>query len=815
MVSKTSQERQAEQRERFDRFVRSKPVLSVLSDAPLAPEDAPGDSFDLVARMGPVYDVLRHPDTAGPMAVAVYGDWGSGKSSAMRWLQGALRRWSELKASEAGVAVRTVWFEPWKYHNREDVWRGLIAEVVLNCIDVRNLTTDSADAAARKVISAAGEFGRFLGRSFLHALKSVTVSIGAVGGGVEVAPGQAVDAILSDLGRTAHPEKAYLNEFEGTLKSWVDHYIGPNQRLAVFIDDLDRCLPEVALEVLEALKLYLDIPRLFFVVGVAREVIDALVHDRYKKLGVPREFSRHYLEKMFQMEVRVSPGRKQVDRFLKGLLDGAEVWTLHISPNESADAALRKVLQSLVRGNPREVKRMVNEVLKCGRSAAMGLEVEGSAAQEAVNRRFVEGLQSELIHRVLLDRDHANLASRFDRGDVDAIRFFEMWSKIVQGNSDKPEYVPFIMDVADSVSTGTDGGGMPEADEGAAAAVLGDRYSHLGPLLEGRQFATWRPALACRDLGLLMRIGFSEEARAAVSAARDALPEVDSAHEARVRRAIEEAEAIGQAGDPRFAPGRENWVAIPAGKFLMGSQGSDPSKPGYDPEADDDEAPPHSVTLGEYRIGKYPVTVLEYMRFIDDEGYEEEGHWGKGGFEEFRGKEPAGWDEQKQHPNRPVVGVSWYEASAYAAWRAANGEAGCRLPTEAEWEYAARGKDGRKYPWGNKPRPDASLANFNSNVGHPTPVGVYPAGATPDGICDLAGNVWEWCEDVWHGSYEGAPEDGSAWVEESRGVARVVGGGSWFNSAGYCRSAYRRIGIADARIDNYGFRVVVSSSRTP
>jgi len=293
-----------------------------------------------------------------------------------------------------------------------------------------------------------------------------------------------------------------------------------------------------------------------------------------------------------------------------------------------------------------------------------------------------------------------------------------------------------------------------------------------------------------------------------------------------VAAAIEAAEAIGQAGDPRFEPHAlaSNWVTIPAGGLRMGAQKEDPEKPNYDPDASDLESPVRWVDISEpYRIGKYPVTVQEYMRFIDDEGYEKEGHWGKGGFEEFRGKEPAGWDEQKQHPNRPVVGVSWYEASAYAAWRAANGESGCRLPTEAEWEYAARGKDGRKYPWGNEPEPDASILNYapeakegwSPNVGDPTPVGVYPAGATPDGICDLAGNVWEWCEDDWHDSYEGAPEDGSAWVEESRGVARVVRGGSWIDDAGCCRSAYRYGGSADVRYGDDGFRVVVSSSRTP
>ena len=141
-----------------------------------------------------------------------------------------------------------------------------------------------------------------------------------------------------------------------------------------------------------------------------------------------------------------------------------------------------------------------------------------------------------------------------------------------------------------------------------------------------------------------------------------------------------------------------------------------------------------------FRIARYPVTVEEYRRFVEDEGYQNERRWHAGWFGEKT--EPRDWDEQLQHPNRPVTGVSWFEAAAYCAWD------GVRLPSNGEWTHAARGPEGRRYAWG-KEEPDENRSNFDKTVGSPTPVGLYPAGATPEGVADMAGNVWEWV-DEWY-----------------------------------------------------------------
>ena len=262
--------------------------------------------------------------------------------------------------------------------------------------------------------------------------------------------------------------------------------------------------------------------------------------------------------------------------------------------------------------------------------------------------------------------------------------------------------------------------------------------------------------------------------------------------------AIEAAEALGQAGDPRFADRNlgKNWVEIPAGEFWMGAQKEDPSKRDYDADAYDDESAVHRVYLDAYRIGKYPVTVSEYQRFVEQDGYQDERHWEAGGFHEYQ--TPEDWEDQLQYPNRPVVGVSWHEASAYAAW------SGARLPTEAEWERAARGTEGRKYPWGNED-PDASLLNYKGNVGRTTPVGVYSRGATPDGILDMAGNVDEWCQDGWQDAYPAGEVSNPQGPDKA--TIRVFRGGAWSSDAGFCRAACRGWGVPEVRFVYLGFRV--------
>jgi formylglycine-generating enzyme required for sulfatase activity len=250
---------------------------------------------------------------------------------------------------------------------------------------------------------------------------------------------------------------------------------------------------------------------------------------------------------------------------------------------------------------------------------------------------------------------------------------------------------------------------------------------------------------------------------------------------------VEAAEALGQAGDPRL--NADNCIPLSGGTFLMGAQNKHKSKPGYDPDASDNEGPVREVSVAPFEIGRFPVTVQEFRAFVEEDD--------ETGYRELIGEAlPDDWDEQILHLNRPVVNVSWFAAEAYCKWMTAKRDKTYRLPKETEWEFAARrveGRvEGRRYPWGDEP-PDTNRANYNdAGIGAASPVGLFPGGATPEGIDDMAGNVWEWTAD-WYDAEE---------------KYRVVRGGSWFSVSRYLRAANRYLVEPGDSLYNFGFRVV-------
>jgi formylglycine-generating enzyme required for sulfatase activity len=204
------------------------------------------------------------------------------------------------------------------------------------------------------------------------------------------------------------------------------------------------------------------------------------------------------------------------------------------------------------------------------------------------------------------------------------------------------------------------------------------------------------------------------------------------------------------------------------------------------------------------------VTNAQYRHFVAAGGYESSGWWSDVGWSWRQNSEssekPRYWTNDKWNgEQQPVVAVSWYEADAFARWAAeATGEA-IHLPTEAQWEKAARGTDGRIYPWGNN-NPTDKLCNFNSNVDQTTPVGKYsPDGDGPFGNADLAGNVWEWSNSL----FMPYPYDGGDEREDLAAEGhRVLRGGSWIVNPARVRAASRGSLNPDDRHNHFGFRLV-------
>lgn len=212
-------------------------------------------------------------------------------------------------------------------------------------------------------------------------------------------------------------------------------------------------------------------------------------------------------------------------------------------------------------------------------------------------------------------------------------------------------------------------------------------------------------------------------------------------------------------------------VKVPAGLFLAGEEKT------------------REIIDHGYWIDKYPVTNEKYRAFVSAGGYNNQVYWSPEGWT-WKTKNnitgPEYWNDAKWNKgDHPVVGVSYYEAEAYAKW------AGKRLPTEQEWEKAARGEDGRQYPWGAEF--DKAYCNSSeSGLEHTTPVTQYPNGVSPYGCYDMAGNVWEWCVD---------------WYDEEQQDLRVRRGGSWLDLLGTLRASTRNWLHAGHRSINVGFRL--------
>jgi formylglycine-generating enzyme required for sulfatase activity len=251
---------------------------------------------------------------------------------------------------------------------------------------------------------------------------------------------------------------------------------------------------------------------------------------------------------------------------------------------------------------------------------------------------------------------------------------------------------------------------------------------------------------------------------------------------------------------------RLTMMQIPAGWFVMGA-------PEEEEGSEDNERPQHEVSVPGFFMGRYPVTQAQWRSVA---GYEP--------IDRELDPDPSRF----KGDNRPVEQVSWGDAKEFCRRLSVKSGREYRLPSEAEWEYACRAGTTTPFHFGETL--DAEIANYNAQDEQfgfkpvygagkkgeyreeTTEVGIFPANEW--GLHDMHGNVWEWCEDDWHASYEGAPTDGSAWLNrENENSTKIMRGGSWRYAPRRCRSAYRDYYSRDGRPYVVGFRVACAAPR--
>jgi iron(II)-dependent oxidoreductase len=706
---------------------RDNPLVTpqIFADLPLEAKDEARFQFEAYADT--FARIIANPATETPLTICISGEWGTGKTTLMKAIRARLDQTHDMEkkapdfvnSQEEAKSLRvcrTAWFNAWKYAGQQEAMFVALIEEIL-----REMRRD--DRLITRV------------RAFLEDPKEPEVRFSEA---VLNALGRIFTAGQIDFDLTAFYKESRFKQnlafqdelqvvFDRLLNWWVGRTEDKKGVLVVLIDDLDRCLPDKTIEVLETIKLFLDKPACVFVLGADTDVIQSAIEAHYETERITGVTARDYLDKIIQLRFELPPIR-QADM---------EVFVQELKLRDEALLSSLEIIAGGVRTNPRRVKTFINY-----------LELQWALL---VNSGQAEGVQ---------------------RQD------FTQWLVLTEAGPDfcntvrnlpQTERVDYILGAA-ALARGEEDEVLRERH-----GQWLDRYPRLRRVLAQKGFAfEVEPDTLDRFIFL------------------SAPPVEVGEKEVRRERAV-----IKVAEMPET-------VLVPAGPFLMGS--TEDNQLAYD-----DEHPQHQVELDDFRIGRYPVTNAQYARFLEERGYENQTFWTEDSWAWLAQEsitQPAYWgDSNWNQPNHPVVGVSWYEALAYCRWLSQATGQEFRLPTEAEWEKAARGEHAREWPWGNEF--DSKKANTGeSHLQRTTPVGQYsPVGDSPYGASDMAGNVWEWCSTL-RRDYPYQPDDDREDIE-AQGL-RVLRGGPWSGSQNGARCACRGRGNPDGRFNDFGFRVVAS-----
>ena len=748
----------------------------IMHDAPLTGAKAADFHFDDFAAT--LARLITSPKTETPLAIGINGAWGSGKTSLLLRVKNMLDEPKDKDGSHRFAEgeekdfrkCKTVWFDAWKYNDEDELLVALV-RVILQAMGrdgFINKVKAWLDDPKQKSYDVFGMF-----------INAFQVSFGGLGAEFKFQLDPKKHEQISPFEKYTAFFDHFDEAFDLLLKTWCG-----NGTLVVFIDDLDRCLPAKTVQTLEAIKLFLDKSGCVFLLGADTKIVQAAVETHYKNAGITGESAKDYLEKIIQIRFDIPPiVEEAMENYLKAENEANK---------SKVDEAMLKRWQALVAAaevNPRRVKNVINDL----------------------NLQWFMAVNSGQADPKLRDD-------------------FICWQALMRAAPES--FVKQITDLSE----------FPEIrHDFVLKAVKWQQGTEAEKKEVEGQYSAYKDFKRLR--GVLKQISFSDEftpdaldSMIYMSAPPPKPPEpIKSLLEEQIEKPTYQEEAllgtvgevkepVAMRGEKRGISGDQNQIEIGgirfmrviAGKFVMGSK----ERGEFDHAS---ERPQHTIDLSyDYWMAKFILTNRQFSEFIKDAKHvttaEKEGGWHQKQVKYIKGvdwkhstDQKDKWEDKEDHP---VVQVSWDDAMAYCKWfnetfKSELGDLLLRLPTEAEWEKAARGAYGKEWPWGNEFDP-SKCNSVEGRKGSTTPVGAYSStgGDSPYGCADMVGDVWEWTHSLYT-KYPYSAKDGRE--DETSRDSRVLRGGSFGNDRDLARCASRFNDAPDGRDEFIGFRVCVSS----
>ncbi|MCP3901621.1 MAG: SUMF1/EgtB/PvdO family nonheme iron enzyme [Desulfobacteraceae bacterium] len=664
--------------------LQRKPVR-ILSDKPVNKKAVFG--FD--AYIKTITDLIAFNENETPLTIGVYGSWGSGKTTLMKSVKQSLDTDQRYKNDKDYRKCKTMWFQPWKYNNEEEILSALIEEIFLTM--EKDSLFSKGKLELQKVVKKLDGI-----KIFESIVKGIT--------------GVKINDIFQEL---PHKSKlGFYDVFQDFFKDLIWTYLSWRPQLnkfektddkkgafVIFIDDLDRCPKDKIVSVLESIKLFMDIEGCIFVLGAANEIIIKALRDIYK------EDADSFMDKIVQVTFNLPKiPSDEFDLFLEDF-EGYETKEIK---------EYLTVLIPALDNNPRSLKRFINNL---------------SLQESIIINKGLDIKKEKLILWQIIEYRYSSFVTG------------------AKGN----EYgnIETILKVIDMYKDNYGAENLSDFSEKMAEQI--EKYDPLKEYFNDSQFLAIIDKFRCSKDELEQMITLTGM--------------VESSED--VKRKIVE----------KKSRSLDSMVHIPKGKFLYGDKKES------------------EMINQDYEIDKYPVTNSRFEKFIRAGGYSNKEYWDD---ESWEFKESENIIQPKylsnfdfNDPEEPIVGVSFYEAEAFCKWltKNSNGKYEYRLPSEKEWEKAARGDKGWEYPWGEGF--DKEKCNTKeSEIGRTTRVSVYHNGISQYGCYDMAGNVWEWTSSYYDN-------------DKDRFVLR---GGSFYDNSVGCRCAYRYYYLPNERNIGLGFR---------